>query len=117
MPWREHLSAEELQLIGHPDARAHHLGHERLASVLQMVIGQAISKASPSLGRTPGAVLHAISKDDHPLNDYYKWSRAYIVSVVASIDQRAGGPAIGASDWIDHHAAELVRVLRTRIDR
>jgi len=108
MPWREFLTADEQALIKHPDARAHHLGHDRVATILQSLVVKAISAANPSLGNSPRAVLNNISKEDSFLNPYYVQVRNYIVAAVGTIDASTGDHAVHVSDWIDHHAAQLI---------
>jgi hypothetical protein len=117
MPWREHLDPQETELISHPDARIHHLGHARATALLQAVVIRAISAANPSLGNSPRAVVHQISQPGHPLYPFYGWAHSYIESAISTLDAHSGDHVKHASEWIDDHARELMNGLRRYLGR
>lgn len=117
MPWRETLEPQERELMRHPDARVHHVGHDRATTMLQFVVIKAISTANPSLGNSPRAVIHQISQPSHALYPYYVWAHNYIEATIATLDAHSGGHVMHASEWMDAHTKELIDGLRRHLGR
>jgi hypothetical protein len=112
MPWKDHLNDKELQIVADPHGRPHHIGHDRLAHLLEQALKYYIIRQNPKNENAIHATWHLVTDEKHPFNGLYLEAHHHIRSAIAAIDARAGHHVEHASDFLDRIAEELATKVR-----
>lgn len=115
MPWQDFFDVKEAALVRSPDARIHHLGHQRLAALLEWVARKAAKRSYPHMANAIDGSWHILQRPGQPLHGLYVETHNYITQAVATIDRSAGQPGARLSDALDHHCAQLLERIKRHL--